>query len=203
MKRIFTLLFFTSTLYTAANAQTATPGPAEKKMTDSVCNAVNKLDLSKITTKDEAVAAYTQCIGQYADILQAMAEEKHADMSNTDDMKKVGVVLAKDLIAMKCSNFMKLENIIAQQKVRALENTSSGEFRRIETKGFNYIVISDNGNEKSFIWLQQFPGSEKFMNNTLNLAGKKLKISWQELEVYLPQAKGYYKVKEITAIDFL
>ncbi|MGZ3874908.1 MAG: hypothetical protein ACXVJD_18450, partial [Mucilaginibacter sp.] len=63
---------------------------------------------------------------------------------------------------------------------------------------------TDNGNsEKSFIWLRQFPGSEKFMNGPLTLAGKKLNISWQEIEVYLPQAKGYYKVKEITGITIL
>ncbi|MEO6633843.1 MAG: hypothetical protein ABIN13_19020, partial [Mucilaginibacter sp.] len=57
--------------------------------------------------------------------------------------------------------------------------------------------------EKSFLWLREFPGSDKFMNSPAQLKGKKLKVTWHEMEVYLPQAKGYYKVKEITAIDFL
>jgi hypothetical protein len=37
----------------------------------------------------------------------------------------------------------------------------------------------------------------------VKLAGKKIDITWQEMEVYLPQAKGYYVVKEITGITVL
>ena len=40
------------------------------------------------------------------------------------------------------------------------------------------------------------------MNGTTALTGKNLKITWEEIEVYLPQVKGYYKVKEITRVDF-
>jgi hypothetical protein len=30
-----------------------------------------------------------------------------------------------------------------------------------------------------------------------------MKISWQETEVYIPAAKGYFKIKEIKGIDLL
>ena len=53
------------------------------------------------------------------------------------------------------------------------------------------------------MWLKQFAGSETFIGVTTKFAGKKIKISWQEIEVYLPAAKGYYKVKEVVAIDIL
>ena len=33
--------------------------------------------------------------------------------------------------------------------------------------------------------------------------GKKLKVSWQETEVYIPAAKGYFKIKEITEVQVL
>jgi hypothetical protein len=84
------------------------------------------------------------------------------------------------------------------------EGNTNGKLKRIDVKGFNYIVITDgNNSEKSFLWLKQFPGSEKFMNGLTGLIDKYVKISWQELEVYLPDAKGYYKVKEITGIEVL
>ena len=79
---------------------------------------------------------------------------------------------------------------------------STGKFKRIDNKGFNYIVITGSGgNEKSFLWLRQFPGSENFMNGSLKYIGKNVTIKYQEIEVYLPQAKGYYRVKEITSLD--
>jgi hypothetical protein len=77
-----------------------------------------------------------------------------------------------------------------------------GVFKRIDQKGFDYIVIVDNDSEKSFIWLRQFPGSEKFMNGITQYIGKKMRITWQNIEVYLPQSKGYYNVKEIKYLDF-
>jgi hypothetical protein len=38
--------------------------PLENEMTDSLCDCVTKLDLSKIKGKAEAIAAYTNCIAQ-------------------------------------------------------------------------------------------------------------------------------------------
>jgi len=65
--------------------------------------------------------------------------------------------------------------------------------------------------QKSFSQTERVPGpTEKqghrfFMFSrqytTAALAGKRLKIGWKELKVYLPQAKGYYKVKEITSVN--
>ena len=92
--------------------------------------------------------------------------------------------------------------MVQSEKNNQGTGSTTGTFKRIDNKGFNYIVITENGNEKSFLWLTQFAGSEKFMDNTTSLTGKNLNVSWKEIEVYLPQAKGYYKVKEITGIDF-
>jgi hypothetical protein len=160
--------------------------------------------MSKIKTKKEAVAAYTQCISNRLEILQDLATERNVDMSNSNAMEKIGADLVHDLMTMKCNSFIKLESMIAKNVADDIDNLSTGVFKRVELSGFNHIVLGeDSGNEKSFLWLRQFAGSEKFMNETVALTGKKIKISWNELEVYLPQAKGYYKIKEITGIEFL
>jgi hypothetical protein len=204
MKKLFLAIILLFIFIQKPLAQTKA-GPVEQRMADSLCNAVNRLDISKVTTKQEAINAYTQCVGSYVDILQDLATEKKADMSNTDEMQKVGVDLAKDLNVMKCSNFIKLETIMAKNaNSDVTASTTSGIFKRIDTKGFNYIVISEaNGSEKSFLWFRQFHNSERFISDAAELTGKKLEITWKEVEVYLPQAKGYYNLKEITGIEVL
>ena len=199
---LFTIIFMI--MCGAVHAQMATPGPIEQQMTDSLCKSLARLDISKITTKEEAVKAYTECVMAHADLLPDLAAERKVDMTDHNAMRTVGIDLAKNLMKQKCDYFMKLSGLMAQKTADAEDNVTSGVFRRVDQKGFNYIVITDNSkSEKSFIWLRQFPGSENFMNGVIKYVGKKVNIKWQELEVYLPLAKGYYKVKEILAVDIL
>lgn len=181
-------------------------GPAEQKITDSICNCVVKLDMSKITTKDEATAAYTDCVMQHADMLAALSAERHVELTDKQGMTAVGVDIALNLMNQNCKGFKELAMLLGGQDASDDDavSTASGTLKRVETRGFNYFVLNDRENkESSFIWLKQFPGSEQFMGNTDKYIGKKLSIKYKELEVYLPQAKGYYKVKEITAITIL
>jgi hypothetical protein len=168
---------------------------------------VSKLDVSKITTAEDAEKQYTNCVEKNIDQLQSFANERHVDFSDKAGMRNLGIDLAKDLMKMNCSIFMDLATLMAKKQDSGEEtNTGSttGSFKRIDLKGFNYLIIVDqNNSEKSFLWLRQFTGSEKFSTGSAKLIGKQVKISWQELEVYLPQANGYYKVKEITAVEFL
>lgn len=181
-------------------------GPAEKRMTDSLCSSVNRLDLSKITTKEEAIAAYTKCVEEHVDLLNDLAIERKVDIGEMAAMRRIGVDLALDLYKMKCEKFMQFSRLMAIQTVKnelSQSDLTIGTFKRIDQSGFNYIVISDkDNNEKSFIWLRQFPGSEKLKNSIAQYVGKKVKVTWQNMEVYLPQSKGYYNVKEIKYLDF-
>jgi len=199
MKKL--LLLLTVCLVCKASAQTI--GPVEQRLTDSLCNSINRLDESRITTQEEAKNAFINCFMQQSAMFIDLAAEKKVSMEDQQAMHDLGVEIGKNLLKQKCPGFLTLAVKMAEKD----DNNSSatvGNFRKIDLKGFNYIVLTDNnGNERSFLWLRQFQGSEKFMGNTLTLVGKKIKISWHELEVYLPQAKGYYKVKEITGIEFL
>ncbi|MFI5137093.1 MAG: hypothetical protein ACHQIM_04645 [Sphingobacteriales bacterium] len=182
-------------------------GPAEMKLTDSLCASLNKLDLSKIGNGKEAQSAFMDCFMKQSALFEDVAAERHVAMDDNAAMHKIGVDIGKNLMKEKCDAFLKLAVKMAEKTTESDESstgTTTGSFKRIDLKGFNYLVIdTENNTEKSFIWLRQFPGSEKFMNSNTAPTGTKLKITWQEIEVYLPQAKGYYKVKEITGIDIL
>ncbi|MEO6149245.1 MAG: hypothetical protein ABIN95_05855 [Mucilaginibacter sp.] len=174
---------------------------------DSLCIDLTKVDISKISNKKEATDVFMNSFLKYADMAMGVAEEHGVDVTDQSAMKKIGLGLGLNLLKQKCAPFLKLATLMAVDDNKATtENPqlTRGSFKRIDTKGFNYIVISDNtGSEISFLWLRQFPGSESFINAGTNLTGKKLKISSQDIEVFLPQAKGYYKVKEITGIEIL
>lgn len=203
MKKLLLLLIIAA-FYTSAKAQT--PGQAEKIVTDTICSCLSKVDVSKITSKQDAINIFTECFAKRTDLLMAVADEKHIDPTDQVAMRQLGIDIGKNLLKQNCDAFTKISVKMVQStaQTEAGAGVSSGVLKRVDLKGFNYIVIADNsGSEKSFLWLRQFAGSEKLTVPVAQLAGKKLKITWQEIEVYLPQAKGYYKVKEITAVDFL
>lgn len=204
MKNLILILFILSGLNTA-RAQN-TPGPAETKLTNALCDCISKLDKTKLTTPAQAKEAFMSCFTQHADLLPDVAAERNVEFSDNGAMDKIGSDIGVNLMKQKCDGFMQLAIKMADKgnAEATTTQTTSGAFKRIDNKGFNYIVIADNtGSQKSFLWLREFAGSDKFTGITTRLLNKKIKITWQEMEVYLPVAKGYYKVKEITAIDFL
>lgn len=206
MKRLITLTILFIAFSQISFAQsTRNIGPAEKKLADSICSSLSKHDISQIKSKEDAVKLYTECITEHTDLLSDVADELKIDMTDMQAMRKLGVNIALDLMKVQCSKFTSLSILMAGTKsnYQNLSNISLGTLKRIDNKGFNYIVINESGNENSFLWLRQFPGSEKFTNGLAANLGKKVTISWKEIEVYLPTAKGYYKVKEITDLNFL
>lgn len=204
MKKLL-LLVLAIAFYTNSQAQNKI-GPAQRKMLDTLCNCMNKVDLTKIKTPDEAEAAFENCFNDHLELLAEVAIEENVDLSTNEGQGKVGSLIGVNLLQEKCASFLRLAGIMAKKKdgESAVETQSTtGAFKRIDVKGFNYIVIASKGSERSYLWLKQFPGSETFMGVTTKLVGSKLKITWQEIEVYLPAAKGYYKVKEIIGVDVL
>ncbi|MCD8741879.1 hypothetical protein LT679_14785 [Mucilaginibacter roseus] len=203
MKKNLPLLLILSALTFTASAQTTNLTAAQQVLTDSLCNCVSKLDMSKINTKQQALQEYTGCIGQNLPLLQNVAQEKGYDMNNIEQMRTLGIEIAQILAKQKCSSFLKLSLLLAEKaaKNEISGGITAGTFKRFDVKGFNYVVLSENGSEKSFIWYKQFPGSEELMKPASALVGKKISLNWVDVEVYLPAAKGYYKVKEITGIS--
>jgi hypothetical protein len=203
-KKLLILIITALWVSNKSTAQTRNVGPVEQKVTTALCDCLNKIDLSKITNKKEANDAFMGCFMNQSNFFVDLAAERNIAMTDNAAMHELGLDIGKNLLNQKCDAFLKLAAKTADHRGEPETEITTGSFKRIDTKGFNYIIITDaSGSEKSFLWLRQFTGSEKFMAQPLNVTGKKLKITWQELEVYLPQAKGYYKLKEIMAIDIL
>ncbi len=201
-KTVFTFLFCSTLFLGKSFAQSERViGPAERKITDSLCVAISRLDISKINNQKEAEDAFMDCFMKQSAMFEEVANERNVQMDDHVAMHQLGIDIGKNLLNMKCGAFLKLAVKMVPGKTQGDESEVSGTFKRIETKGFNYIIILGADNtEKSFLWLHQFVGSEKFMNGGAAYVGKKVSISYKEMEVYLPAAKGYYKVKEIASL---
>lgn len=205
MKKILFILIASSLLFVQKSFSQAerVPGPAEKRITDSICTALNRLDMNKIGNGKEAESAFMDCFMKQSAMFEDVANERNVKMDDNAAMHQMGVDIGKNLLKMKCDAFMKLAIKMADKSgTNESSSVIYGVFKRIDTKGFNYIVITDaDHKETSLIWLRQFPGSEKLIDGSAAYIGKNVRIKYQELEVYLPQAKGYYKVKEIVSLN--
>ncbi|GAA4922932.1 hypothetical protein [Mucilaginibacter defluvii] len=208
MKKILPLLLILSALVFTASAQTTTSAvtPTEQKLIDSLCDKLNKLDLSNVKTKQQATELFMTAFASHADQMMEIAAERGVDPSDQQAMNKLGQSIGINMMKQKCPGFIRISTIMAGQQLNQETGlkTTAGTFKRIDVKGFNYIVISTASGEQSFLWLRQFPGSEKFMTGAAaKFTGKKIIITSEEVEAYVPAAKGYYKVKEIKGIEVL
>jgi len=205
MKKILLLLLTLVSLTTYAQQKVQKKLSAtELKLNGLVCDCLTKIDISKLKNSEEAGKAFEDCVTAHAELIVDIAQERKIDVSDEKAMSALGVEIGKNLLSQNCSAALKLGMKMNDDKAGDEAEVFEGAFKRIEEKGFNYLVLTDNaGSEKSFLWLRQFPGSEQLAAPAAQLTGKKIKITSTEIEVYLPQAKGYYKVKEITAIEFL
>jgi hypothetical protein len=200
---LLSIIFFF--FLTSVQAQ-VTMSPVEKELTGKLCDCFSKLDFTKITDKPGADKAFMNCFSVQAGLVLQLAQERKIEMSDRVGMRGLGEELGKKLVGQNCQSFLQLSMLMAKESDpdAALTGTTEGRLKRMDTKDFNYLVVTDTENkEKSFIWLRQFNGSENFTGNVSKLVGQKLKISWQEMEVFIPSAKNYYKIKEVTGVEVM
>jgi hypothetical protein len=195
--------FFFSFLSTSV-AQSG-PGPVERKVTDNICTCITALDIENIQDKQSAEKAFVNCFSQEAGSFVQLAAERKIEITDQAAMKNLGTDIGKNLLNQNCQGFMQLSMaMVKETEAGTATGVTEGRLKRLDTKDFNYFVITDSDNkEKSFIWLRQFPGSESFTQDAAKLVGKKIRINWQEMEVFIPSAKNYYTIREVVELKIL
>jgi hypothetical protein len=180
-------------------------GAVEQKVTDSICACMAKKDLSTVKTKQEATNVFLGCFSKQASLLVPLAQERKVEITDKVAMRELGQDIGKNLLNQNCQSFMTVSMIMAKDEIDKEEENKNGKtegiLKRIDTKDFNYIVVTDaSGKEKSFIWLRQFEGSDKFAENGKLSIGKKVSIEWVEFEAYMPSVKSYFPLKEVVKL---
>ena len=181
-------------------------GVVEQQITDSICSCMAKKDLSVIKTKQEATNVFLGCFSRQASLLVPLSQERKVEITDKVAMRELGQDIGKNLLNQNCQAFMTISMIMAKDEIDKEEDENkngktSGVLKRIDTKDFNYIVITDaSGKEKSFIWLRQFEGADKIAENVKLFVGKKVSIEWVEFEAYMPSLKSYFPLREIVKL---
>src|SRR5690606_3010897 len=76
--------------------------------------------------------------------------------------------------------------------------TISGKITKVEGADLiTYHIKSDDGKTYKVVWYRNFEGSEELVDDPKSIVGKKVTITVEDVECYIPKAKGYYSVKEI------
>ena len=140
--------------------------------------------------------------------LMKVAEKRGVDITNQAAMEKIGQELAVEMMKQNCNAFIQMSIKMTKGDETRGEvsevSSTSGTLTSIETKDFCKFILTDaTGKRNTFYWMHHFKNSEKFIEQPSKFIGKKMKVSWQETEVYIPAAKGYFKIKEIKLIDIL
>jgi len=195
-------------LYLATVARSQTDSTM-KTFVDSVCKCLSRVDMNNLKDKSDAQVALTGCIlNENMGLLMQVAEKRGVSVSDKAAMEKVGQEMAMELMKQNCTAFVQMslkmsKGMVQDEEVVSVSSTS-GTLTSVETKDFCKFIVSDSkGKKLSFYWLHYFKNSEKFTDQPSKYVGKKLKVFWQEIEVYVPSAKGYYKIKEITEIQVM
>ncbi len=91
-KALFPLfIFFFLFIQKSFSQAERVPGVAEKKLTDSLCAALNKLDMSKVGIGKDAKSAFMDCFMKLSNMFEDVANERSVEMTLTRlQMGKIG-----------------------------------------------------------------------------------------------------------------
>lgn len=183
------------------------PLTATEKAADIVCAELSKVDLNSKTSA-EMMTLFQNCLVKvFADNMADLEAEMGFDTMDGESGRKIGEEIGRKLL-LRCPQFIEISMKFAKEKnppeAEVAASITLGTISKIISPDFTEVSIKDAaGRESTFYWLRYFKGSEQFETAPTNNIGKKVKVTWSEIECYLPKAHGYYKIKEIRSIDFV
>jgi hypothetical protein len=99
-KIIFSLLVLISGACYAQNAVKL--GPTEQKLNDAICDCLTKQDFSKVSTKEQAIGVFNDCILQKPQLVVNLAAERKIDLNDNKAMNTLGEEVGKNLVMQGC-----------------------------------------------------------------------------------------------------
>ena len=200
MKQITLLLLFFFTGMFAAQAQ---EDEALDQIASQGCDCISKLDLTGLS-QDEKNMKFGFCLMEkLGDLDQAQTKALGIDMTDQASLQKFGEKVGMRM-AVKCPDvMMKIAQVQSETQIKSVSE-SSGMVKGITGTELSYIQLDDGtGDVNSFLWLKKVDGADGFLANPQAMVGKKVKITFETMDIYSPKTKGYNSKKVITAIQVI
>lgn len=165
-----------------------------KGIAQETCECIQKKDLSNASKKSIEMALGL-CMFE---VVQARKIE--VDMADGEAMRKFGEKVGMQMAPICPEIFAKLADE-AEEAAPATESVS-GTVKSIEEKEFLFVTLKDQNNkEVRLVWLRHVEGADEFLNDYKKLIGKKVTLTYQNLELFNAKAKGYFGYKELLALQ--
>jgi hypothetical protein len=169
------------------------------------CACVEKMQDTEMT--DTYVAQLGVCMIVASEPYKEQLKEDHdIDFSEIDkEGERLGRIIGVKMLSV-CPDVMlaltkKMNDYKAGKNKQVNEQVVSGKVAKIETDQFLVLHIKDNtGKTTKFYWLE-FVKSDFDTGKINGLPGKKVEVTFTDVELFDPQIKEYRKFSVIRELD--
>lgn len=199
MKQITLLFLFLLTGMTTILAQ----DDVLDQIASQGCDCIGKLDVTGLS-QDEKNMKFGFCLmDKLGGLDKAQIEALGIDMTDQASLQKFGEKVGMRM-AVKCPDvMMKIAQVQSETQIQSVSE-SSGVIKGITGNELSYIQLDDGtGDVNSYLWLKKVKGADAFLANPQSMVGKKVKITYESMDIYSPKTKGYNSKKVITAIQVI
>jgi len=193
------LLAFTLLLSVTANAQDVLDSIAIE-----TCKCLDDFDLNNIDSEKFTMQIGLCMIEKAMPYSDHLEREFEIDFKNIDgaDGEKLGQLVGIRMATTCPDKLMAFANMDTEDS-EIVTNSINGILKDILTEGFNIISIEDDsGRQYSLLWLSYFENSYDLLKRKKDILGKKVSISYEEIELFDPKINEYRKFKIIKAFSF-
>ncbi len=202
MKKITLSLFILLAGISLLHAQTSEQEILDQ-LANQACSCIKKSDITEFTQEKiqmELSLCFMQELGSLDD---AKLKALDADMTDQSSMMKLGQKIGMRMVSICPDVMMKMAQTQTQTQVKSA-GQASGTIKGITGNELSYIQLDDGtGDVNSFLWLSKVEGADAFLSNPQGMIGKKVKITFESMEIYSPKTKGYNNKKVITKIEVM
>lgn len=179
------------------------------KITKATCACMDGKDLSKLD-RGQFEQELGLCMFTAASPLMAeLQKEEGIDITDQASFQKIGEKVGQKLATGCPKLFGKMMELYSDQVEMT---TTTNEVRQIFLAEGQFVAIQDgpmavfqlktaDGKVTPFLWLQAFDGSEAFQTNAAAMAGKSLKVFYEEQELYQAKSGTYQKFKVVQKVE--
>lgn len=203
------LLLVFSASYVSAQDFTADQKAVVKMMTADICKCLEDFDAKGKSTQD-LQTKMMQCsqeagMKRTMELVSAFGAEK---VQAPNFGATLGIEIQKQLLN-DCPHFVKItQDMGAQSMMGGGASVESGVTAKVmgraqapEQDGFVKIPVkSEDGSTAILYLMRKFDGAEALTADLASVKGKYVEFEYREVEVYLPSAKKFVKVKEIVGV---
>lgn len=182
------------------------------QIVEKACSCAKELDFSSMEQQAIQEKLGLCMIQNLMNMDQEKLKTMNVDMTDQKKMNEFSQKMALKM-ASKCPDVM-MKMAMQQGQVSTAPSSSSkpdtkGEFAAISGtvkgivgKDLTFVQLEDaSGSISAFMWLDQFEGEAAFRSNPEAMIGKKVRITYDKIDVYSPNSKTYSSRKVIKSLS--